>query len=82
LSLLLSGFSSLVVGLVLVVAPWTALWETNYLLQPSPVLRAVLLAAFTRGLVSGLGLLNLLLAMEDAYALLLHAARRPGEPRP
>jgi hypothetical protein len=61
------------VGLVLLVAPWTtpttpltgSLWETNYLLQYSGV-RAVLLNPFVRGTVSGLGLVNIVLAFYEA----------------
>jgi hypothetical protein len=71
LSLFLSVLSSLLVGLILVVAPWTALWDANYILPPHPAVRALLLSAFTRGAVSGLGLVNILLALHEA----LH---RPG----
>jgi hypothetical protein len=66
---LLSALSSFLVGIVLVVAPWTVLWETNYLLQPSPLLRAVLLSTFARGAVSGLGLVNLVLALDEVRQL-------------
>jgi hypothetical protein len=62
----LSILSSLLVGLILAWAPWTSLWDTNYLLQPHPAVRALLLSAFTRGAVSGLGLVNILLAVDDA----------------
>jgi hypothetical protein len=61
----LSIFSSLLVGLILAWAPWTSLWDTNYLLQPHPAVRAVLLSAFTRGAVTGLGLVNIVLALHD-----------------
>lgn len=73
---LLSILSSLLVGLVLAVAPWTSLWESNWLLQPYPALRAALLNAFARGAVSGLGLVNVLLALHDIHARLLAAAHR------
>ena len=73
---LLSILSSLLVGLVLVVAPWTSLWESNWLLQPYPALRGALLNAFVRGAVSGLGLVNVLLALHDIHARLLEAAHR------
>jgi hypothetical protein len=63
----LSVVSPLLVGLVLVVAPWTPLWDSNYLLTPHPVLRAWVLSAFTRGAVSGLGLINLMLAFQEAF---------------
>jgi len=76
LAALLSILSSLLVGLVLVVAPWTSLWESNWLLQPYPALRGLLLNAFARGAVSGLGLVNVVLALNDLYPRLLAAARR------
>lgn len=56
------------VGVILVVAPWTGWWESNYLLAPFPALRAIVLSAVARGLVSGLGLVNILLAVHEAHA--------------
>ena len=73
---LLSILSSLLVGLVLIVAPWTSLWDSNWLLQPHPAMRDVLLNAFTRGAVSGLGLVNVLIALHDARSKLVETARR------
>ena len=70
MALLLSALSSLLVGLVLLVAPWTVLWEGNVLLQPSSWLRGLLLSPFARGAVSGLGLVNILLALDEARQLL------------
>jgi hypothetical protein len=69
-AVLLSVASSLLVGLTLVVAPWTALWDANYLLQPHPAMRAIVLSAFTRGAISGLGLVNILLALDEVRMLL------------
>lgn len=64
--MLLSVGSSLVVGGTLVVAPWWAgLWEGNYLLQTHPWVRAVMLSAFTRGAITGLGFVNILLALDE-----------------
>ena len=65
-----SIFSSLLVGVVLVAAPWTSLWDANYLLQPHAAFRAFLLSPVTRGAVSGLGLVNILLALHEARELL------------
>jgi hypothetical protein len=62
----LSVSSSLLVGVILVVAPWTALWDANYLLNPHPTLRAIVLSPFTRGTVTGLGLVNIVLAVWEA----------------
>jgi len=76
LTALLSILSSLLVGLVLAVAPWTSLWESNWLLQPWPAARWLLLSGFARGAVTGLGLVNLLVALADVRARLPGAARR------
>jgi hypothetical protein len=76
LTALLSILSSLLVGLVLIVAPWTSLWESNWLLQPWPSVRPLLLSGFARGAVTGLGLVNVLVAVADARARLSRAARR------
>jgi hypothetical protein len=71
-AILLSVLSSLLVGVVLVFAPWTSLWDANYMLQPNPLFRSVVLSAFTRGAVTGLGLVNIVLAFEEAHQ---HLAR-------
>jgi hypothetical protein len=68
----LSVFSSLLVGLLLVFVPWVNvdginLWENNYLLQTNPALRGLLLNTFVRGAVTGLGLVNLLLAILEMH---------------
>lgn len=77
---LLSILSSLLVGLVLVFAPWMSflgveLWESNWFLQVWPGARGLLLSPFTRGAVTGIGLVNLALAARDASIRL--AARVP-----
>jgi hypothetical protein len=77
LSALLPILSSLLVGIVLVFAPWTPLWDSNWLLQLWPGLRGLGLSPFTRGAVTGLGLVNVLLALGDAYARLVVPERRP-----
>jgi hypothetical protein len=67
----LSVVSTFLVGIILAVAPWTSLWDANYLLSPYPILRTVLLSAFTRGTVSGLGIVNIVLALHEARQHLL-----------
>ena len=64
---ILSVLSSLLVGVLLIVVPWTALWESNYLLQPYPAVRTLLLSGSVRGTVSALGLVNIVLALDEAY---------------
>lgn len=73
----LSVLSAFLVGVVLAVAPWTTLWETNYLLHPNSILRSVVLHAFTRGAVTGLGLSNLVLAFQEAHQYLAGPRGRP-----
>ena len=67
--------SSLLVGAILAIVPWTSLWEANYLLQPYPQARALVLSAFARGTVTGIGLVNILLAIDETFQHL----RRRGE---
>ena len=65
---LLSVTSSILVGVTLVVSPWTTFWDANHLLQAHPLFRAIMLNAFVRGAVSGLGFANLLLAAIEVHA--------------
>jgi len=69
-SLALSILCSLLVGTILIAAPWTPLWDLNSLVQPHPQLRAFLLSPFTRGAVTGLGLINVLLALQELARLI------------
>jgi hypothetical protein len=64
-ALLLSVASFVLVGLFLVVIPWTAAWDTNGVLQGAPRLQALVLSGTFRGIVSGLGVVNILLALHD-----------------
>jgi len=59
---LLSILSSLLVGLVLTVVPWTPFWDANSMIYPHPHLRALVLSGFFRGAVTGIGLVNVLVA--------------------
>ncbi len=62
------------VGVLLVVAPWSILWERNFFLDRYPGLIPVLLNSYLRGAVSGLGLLDIWIA-----AALLRR-RKPARP--
>ena len=70
-ALAISILCSLLVGAFLVAAPWTAAWDLNSLVQPHPRLRSLLLSPFTRGAVTGLGLINVLLALQELVRLLV-----------
>jgi hypothetical protein len=60
-------------GALLLYLPWTIYWEQNYFLSHFPALLPVLLHPSFRGLVSGVGLLDILLA----FGLIA----RPDRPR-
>ena len=46
-------------GIMLVILPWTRIWSENYLLLRNLSLRELALHDFVRGLISGLGLVNI-----------------------
>jgi len=54
------------VGLVLLIAPWLALWETSWVPTFSPRLAAIWVSPYFRGALSGLGLLNLYVSLNEA----------------
>ena len=58
------------VGLLLLLVPWTAFWERNYLAVSLPLFEGVLRNNFVRGAVSGIGVVNLLAGFDDLASLL------------
>lgn len=50
-------------GLILILVPWSDVWEVNYFLYQYPELGFFMKNPFLRGAVSGLGLVNVLLAL-------------------
>jgi len=50
-------------GALLLYLPWTAYWEQNYFLSHFPALLPVLLHPSFRGIVSGIGALDIILAI-------------------
>ena len=50
-------------GALLLYLPWTAFWEQNYFLSHFPVLIPVLLHPSFRGAVSGLGVVDIIIAI-------------------
>jgi hypothetical protein len=51
-------------GLVLILVPWSEIWETNYFLYQYPALAFFADNPFIRGAISGLGIMNVFLALE------------------
>ncbi|HXU21595.1 MAG TPA: hypothetical protein VN788_13510 [Verrucomicrobiae bacterium] len=54
----------LLFGLALILVPWSDIWETNYFMYQYPGLGLVAENTFLRGVVSGLGFMNVLLSLE------------------
>jgi len=54
------------VGIILTVLPWTRLWSDNSLLVPFPAVKEFLSQNFVRGLVTGLGLVNIWMGVVEA----------------
>ena len=52
-----------IMGAILFYLPWTTIWEQNYFLSHFPLLMRVLLHPAFRGAVSGLGILDIFLAI-------------------
>jgi len=55
------------IGLFLMFAPWSTLWEHNFLLAYSAAFRAFVLNNFVRGAVSGLGFIDCLLGLSELH---------------
>ena len=62
------------VGLMLTVAPWSRYWERNYFADVIPLVGALAANNFVRGAVSGLGLVNIAVAISELLSIF--AARR------
>jgi hypothetical protein len=49
-------------GILLLLAPWSSAWEQNYFTTHYPSLIPILLHPSARGIISGLGVLDIILA--------------------
>ena len=54
----------LLFGLALILVPWLDIWETNYFIYQYPGLGLIAENTFLRGVISGLGFMNVLLSLE------------------
>ncbi len=52
-------------GLLLLLIPWSAFWDRNYFTQGWPALHELLTSNYVRGAVSGLGVLNVYVALAE-----------------
>ena len=68
------------VGFVLLIVPWSVLWDRNYFIDVVPQLQELLTSNYLRGAVSGLGVLNIGAGIAELVALFAARARRPAPP--
>ena len=52
-------------GLLLMVLPWSALWDSNYFVHVWPQLQPFFASAYLRGGVTGVGVLNLVAGVSE-----------------
>jgi hypothetical protein len=60
------------VGIILTVLPWTRLWTDNSLVISFPAVKEFLNNGFVRGLVSGLGLIDIWMGVVEAVTYREH----------
>jgi hypothetical protein len=51
-------------GLALIMVPWSEYWDGNYFLFQYPALALFVKNPYLRGMISGLGVMNVLFALE------------------
>ena len=56
-------------GVVLILFPWSQLWDHNYFFALLPEWRRVFASSYTRGAISGVGVVNLWIALSEAWRL-------------
>jgi uncharacterized membrane protein len=59
----------LIVGVVLVIFPWTPSWEHNYFAGVTPFFRSWWNNFYVRGVVSGIGVVNLYISLVEVFRL-------------
>ncbi len=57
------------IGFVLLLLPWTDLWDGNYFSSLTPAWNPLWLSAYVRGAVSGIGLVNMWIGVSEAWRM-------------
>lgn len=55
------------IGIVLLLMPWTPLWDGNYFFSVQPEWGDLWLNTWTRGAVSGIGIINLKIGLGELW---------------
>ena len=58
------------IGLILLLLPWTLLWDRNYFFSLNVAAQQFMLSSYVRGAFSGLGLVNLWFAASETVRLI------------
>ena len=57
--------SSFYLGIALLMLPWHSAWDNNYLLYIYPQVRPIVANSFFKGAVLGLGIVNILIGIQE-----------------
>jgi hypothetical protein len=68
--------------LLLVLIPWSAFWERNYFVETWSALGGMLTSNYTRGAITGLGLLNVWAALAELADVFGGKSTDPGTDQP
>ena len=66
------------VGIVLLIVPWSILWDRNYFIEAFPQLQALLTSNYVRGAVSGLGAVNVCAGIAELVAIFARTGQGAG----
>jgi len=66
LAVLAFVFACATIGVMLMILPWRPEWTDNHLLLANPTLLAIFSSGFTRGVCTGLGVLNVWIGFWEA----------------
>ncbi len=61
-------------GALLVIAPWGDAWQQSHLPSLGPEWRGLWVNTYFRGAVSGLGIVDIYIAIHEMFGLLIHRA--------
>ncbi len=56
-------------GVVLILFPWSSLWDKNYFFSLLPEWGRLFASSYLRGAISGVGVVNLWIALSEAWRL-------------
>jgi polyferredoxin len=70
------------IGLGLMVLPWSMYWDRNYFAQALPAVHALITNNFVRGAVSGLGVINVAIALAELVSMIASRSQRPASIAP